>query len=237
MTTAQATAEQDSSQRNLLSWLVTILVPVILVLTGVRLMMSSAFLFIEYNLPGFPADRYGFTTADRLYWAEIAKDYLINTSGIEFLADLRFDDGSPVYNERELQHMLDVKKVVTAAMSVWLISLGGLLLLTMWARHNQWSEAYRTGLRRGGWLTVILVGVIIFFVLISFGVFFVAFHNVFFEPGTWVFNYSDTLIRLFPERFWRDIFIYVGGFAVLGGLGMALGFRKKRERIDTEPQK
>jgi integral membrane protein (TIGR01906 family) len=227
MTSVQESPEQNSSSSNLLSWLVIILVPVILVLSGVRLMMSGVFLKIEYNLPGFPADRYGFTTADRMYWAEIAVDYLLNPAGIEFLADLRFEDGSPVYNERELKHMVDVKNVVNAAMSVWLISLGGLLLLTVWARNRQWVEAYKAGLRRGGWLTVILVGLIIFFVLISFGVFFVAFHNVFFEPGTWVFYYSDTLIRLFPERFWRDIFIFVGGFAVLGGLGLALGFRRK----------
>jgi len=227
MTSVQVTPEQDSSLRSLLSWLVTILVPVILVLTGVRLMMTGMFLRIEYSLPGFPADRYGFTTTDRLYWADIAVDYLVNTAGIEFLADLRFEDGSPVYNERELKHMVDVKNVVNAALSVWLIALGGLLLLTVWARNRDWGEAYRAGLRRGGWLTVILVGAIILIVLVSFGVFFVAFHNVFFEPGTWVFYYSDTLIRLFPERFWRDIFIYVGGFAVLGGLGLGLGFRRK----------
>lgn len=218
----------NSSPSNLLSWLVTILVPMILVLTGVRLMMSSLFLKIEYNMPGFPADRYGFTTAERLYWSEIAKDYLLNNAGIEFLADLRFEDGSPVYNDRELKHMVDVKNVVNVALNVWLASLVGLLLLTMWARRERWTEAYRAGLRRGGWLTVVLVGAIILFVLVSFGVFFVAFHNVFFEPGSWVFYYSDTLIRLFPERFWRDIFIYVGGFAVLGGVALAMGFRKTK---------
>jgi integral membrane protein (TIGR01906 family) len=227
MTSTQNAPEQSISLRSLLSWLVTILVPIILVLTGVRLMMNNVFLRIEYNMPGFPADRYGFTKQDRLYWSAIAKDYLLNTAGIEFLADLRFNDGSPVYNERELKHMVDVKKVLNAALNVWLIALGGLLLLTVWARRRKWGEAYRAGLRRGGWLTVILVGAIIIFVLLSFGVFFVAFHNVFFEPGTWVFYYSDTLIRLFPERFWRDIFIYVGGFAVLGGLGLALGFRRR----------
>lgn len=228
MTSAQEPNEGNFSQQNLISWLVTVLVPVILVLTGVRLMMSNLFLQIEYNMPGFPADRYGFSTDDRLHWADIAKDYLINSAGIEFLADLRFEDGSPVYNARELKHMVDVKNVVNAALSVWLFALGALLLLTMWARPNQRGQAYRAGLRRGGWLTVILVGVIIFFVLISFGVFFVAFHNVFFQPGTWVFYYSDTLIRLFPERFWRDIFIYVGGFAVLGGLALAIGFRREK---------
>src|SRR4030067_3571738 len=92
-----------------LSWLVTILVPIALVLTGVRLMMTSAFLNIEYNLPGFPPDRYGFTKAERLYWSNIAKDYLLNHAGIEFLGDLRFEDGPPVYNDRELTHIGEVK--------------------------------------------------------------------------------------------------------------------------------
>jgi integral membrane protein (TIGR01906 family) len=68
---------------------------------------------------------------------------------------------------------------------------------------------------------------VIIFVIVGFGVLFVAFHNVFFEPGTWVFFYSDTLIRLFPERFWRDIFIYVGLISALLGLLVALLARKK----------
>ena len=43
-----------------------------------------------------------------------------------------------------------------------------------------------------------------------------------------MFEFSDTLIRLFPERFWRDIFIYVGILA--GGAGLLIGFllRKKQ---------
>ena len=69
---------------------------------------------------------------------------------------------------------------------------------------------------------------IIVFVLLSFGVFFVAFHNVFFDPGTWMFEFSDTLIRLFPERFWRDIFIYVGVLA--GGAGLLIGFLLNKNR-------
>jgi len=41
---------------------------------------------------------------------------------------------------------------------------------------------------------------------------------VFFAQGTWTFYTSDTLIRMFPERFFRDIFITVGGIAALLGL-------------------
>jgi integral membrane protein (TIGR01906 family) len=210
-----------------LSWLVTILVPVALVMTAVRLMMTPAFLQIEYNMPGFPDDRYGFTKQERLHWSNIALDYLLNSQGISFLGDLRFENGQPVYNQRELSHMVDVKRTVQAALLVWYVSLLLLIALGLWAWRGGWLQFYRGGLARGGWLTVLLVGSIILFVAISFSVFFVAFHNVFFKAGTWTFLYSDTLIRLFPERFWRDIFIYVGVLSVGAGLGLALGLRRR----------
>jgi integral membrane protein (TIGR01906 family) len=211
-----------------LGWLVTLLTPVVLVLTAVRLLMMPAFLTFEYNTPNFPADPYGFTQADRLYWSNIALDYLLNDAGIEFLGDLRFTDDSPVYNARELGHMVDVKIALGTALQVWRLSLGALVLLAIWAWLGGWIDAYRHGLGRGGWLTAIAIAGIILFVLLSFGVFFVAFHNMFFEAGTWMFEFSDTLIRLFPERFWRDIFIYVG--VLSGGAGLLIAFllRKKK---------
>jgi uncharacterized membrane protein len=69
---------------------------------------------------------------------------------------------------------------------------------------------------------VFFVAGVIVVVLISFGAFFVGFHEVFFQPGTWMFYWSDTLIRLFPERFWRDIFIYIG--LITAGLGLLVVF-------------
>ena len=97
-----------------LSWLVTILVPVALVLTAVRLLLTPVFVQFEYRTPKFPPDPYGFTQQDRLYWSQIALNYLLNDQGISYLGDLRFPDGNPLYNQRELKHMADVKKVVQA---------------------------------------------------------------------------------------------------------------------------
>ena len=61
-----------------LSWLVAILVPVMLILTAVRFLLTPAFVHLEYRTPNFPADPYGFTQEDRLYWSLIALDYLMN---------------------------------------------------------------------------------------------------------------------------------------------------------------
>ena len=226
MNTLGTTLETAPALRNALAWAVALLVPVALVLTAVRLLMAPAYVRIEYSMPGFPPDPFGFTREDRLYWSRIAVDYLTNDQGISFLGDLRFEDGTPVYNERELRHMVDVKNTVRAALSVWYLSLGLLLVLGVGALLTRNGEAFRLGLSRGGLLTVLLLAAIILFVLLAFGVIFVAFHNVFFAPGTWTFLYSDTLIRLFPERFWRDTFIAIGLLA--GGPGLAMWYFLKR---------
>jgi integral membrane protein (TIGR01906 family) len=217
--------------QKLLSWVVTLLVPGALALAAVRAMMTPVFLNIEYNLPNFPPDQFGFTTQDRLYWSRYALDYLLNSAGISYLGDLRFQNGQPVYNERELHHMVDVKRTLKNALLFWYVSLGLLVVLGVWAWRGGLMGSFQHGLARGGWLTVLLVGTIIVFVLLSFGVFFVAFHDVFFQPGTWMFQYSDTLIRLFPERFWKDLFIYVGTLAVIGGLILAFAFRGRKSLV------
>lgn len=212
---------------SILTWLVALLVPVALTLTGVRLMMTSTFLQLEYSMPGFPADRYGFTRADRLHWSQINVDYLLNSAGIEFLGDLRFEDGSAVYNERELRHMVDVKNVVQVALVVWRLSLVGLVASALLAWWGGRVDAYRRGLSRGGFLTAVLLGAIILGVITSFDRLFVLFHQIFFETGTWMFEWSDTLIRCFPERFWMDIFIYVGALALGSGLAIGFGLRNR----------
>jgi len=87
--------------------------------------------------------------------------------------------------------------------------------------------SYKRGLSRGGWITVGLIAVTMVLVLIAFSVFFVFFHQIFFDTGTWVFRFSDTLIRLFPQRFWRDAFIAIGLVSLLGGLALGLAFKPK----------
>ena len=108
----------------LLSWLVTILVPLALLMLGVRLLMTPLFLEAEYRMPGFPEDSYGFTLQDRLEWSKPSVEYLLNGESVDFLAKLQFDNGKPIYNERELSHMLDVKKVVQMLLKIWYCGSG-----------------------------------------------------------------------------------------------------------------
>ena len=211
----------------ILSWLVTILLPIALTFLGLRLLLTHAFPEIEYRTPGFPADDYGFTLQDRLQWSRTSIDYLLNNADISFLGNLTFPDGSALFNERELSHMHDVKTVVQPVLwigyGVWFFVLG----LGVWARWGGWWPEYVRGVRRGGWLTVGLVAILGILAGISFWQFFTVFHELFFKGDSWQFLYSDTLIRLFPIRFWQDAFLFAGALDVLGGLALGLGLRPK----------
>lgn len=204
--------------KGLFSLFVTLLVPVALLFLGIRLLLTPAFLRLEYRMPGFPADTYGFSLDDRLHWSSYALDYLVNDAGVEYLGDLAFPDGSPLFNERELSHMRDVKLVVKP---VLLVGYGSWLLLAvlgLWAAVGKFTPVYRRGVSRGGWLMVGLVVAVAVFAAVAFMQFFTVFHTLFFEGDSWLFLYSDTLIRLFPIRFWQDCFLFAGGIALLGGL-------------------
>ena len=216
------------------SLLATLLVPIALVGLGLRVLLTPLFLQVEYNMPYFPPDQYGFTKADRLKWAPYALNYLTNNADISYLANLKFEDGKPLYNERELSHMNDVKRVTQGALRVWYVSLALLALLGLWAWFGGWWPAYRLGLMRGGWLMVglaVLVGLIALIgISISpdlFFSFFTGFHHLFFEGDSWLFLFSDTLIRLFPIRFWEDAFLWAAIIALGGGVALGLGMRAR----------
>lgn len=212
-----------------LTWLVTLVVPLALILSAVRALLTPAFVRFEYSTPGFPPDPYGFTLEDRLKWSLISLEYLLNDADTSFVADLRFPDGTPVYNARELRHMDDTKNIVQAVLVAWYLSIAFLAILGLIAWRWRWWWDYRKAIARGGWLTLILVGAAVAAVMVAFNAFFFFFHETFFESGTYVFRTSDTFIRLFPERFWRDAFLAVGILSVAGGLACGLGFRLKEK--------
>ena len=218
----------------LLSWLVAILVPLALIGSGIRLLLTPLFLHVEYNMPYFPPDEFGFTKTDRLKWAPYALDYLVNSADISYLGDLKFEDGKPLYNERELSHMDDVKRVTKGALNAWYVSLVLLAALGAWAWFGKWEQAYRLGLMRGGWLMVglaITVGVIVVVGIVInpnvFWNFFAWFHSLFFTGDSWLFLFSDTLIRLFPLRFWQDAFLFAAIIALGGGVALGLGLKTR----------
>jgi len=189
--------------------LITAIVPFVLLITGLRLLLTDAFIQIEYRMPAFPQDTYGFTLEDRLRWAPIALDYLLNDEGIEALGDLKFANGNQVYNQRELRHMQDVKRLTQVVIGVWYAGMASVLILGIVLYRTGRREMFWRSMRLGARIMLLTLLALAIGLAVSFSFIFVGFHRIFFEGETWLFLYSDTLIRLFPERFWSDVFIFL----------------------------
>jgi integral membrane protein (TIGR01906 family) len=187
----------------LLGSLIVVGLPPAILLTNLHLLMSPAFLHYEYERAGFPpATR--LTEAQRYIAAAECIRYLRTAVGIDALQELEGNEG-PLFNERELRHMEDVKRVTQWAFAFHqgctLLTLGAALYLAWFGPSGECARR----LRQGAGLTVLLVTLLLVTAAVNFNWFFTAFHRVFFEGDTWLFPYTDTLIQLFPLRFWFDI--------------------------------
>ena len=203
-------------------WLVSLVTPFLLLMAAIQILFNPWFLSLEYNRTGFPADGYGFTTSERLKFGNLSLEYMRNKEGIEWLGAIQMADGNPLYNERELSHMLDVKILLNQAVSIWMICLGLVLFTGVTAWRAGKIQKFWKALSRGGWITIGIILAVLIYVAISFSQLFTWFHKIFFTGDTWLFLYTDSLIRLFPMQLWQDAFIWMGSIALAGALILAL---------------
>lgn len=229
MDSVQTTSTNAGSFR-LPNWLaaalrtfIVLALPLVFILVNARLLMTEPYMVWQYNRAGFPEDRFGFTTEDRLEYGPVTLDYLFGPND-DLLAEQTFPDGTPLYNEREIRHMADVK-AVTRQLSVFgysLIALTIIAAVVLAADKEQRPSLLKVGMQ-GGVLTLIVIIAGLSAVALAFDQLFTLFHRLFFEGETWIFPTSDTLIRLFPEPFWIGAFALVFGGALLEGILLAGG--------------
>jgi integral membrane protein (TIGR01906 family) len=217
-------------------WLIVLSLPVFLLAADLRAVTNQWIVRWEYSKAGFPADPYGLSTAERTDLAVASVDYIRTDADMSILADLELPDGSPAYNERELQHMADVQRVYrqmirAGSITGGLVLIGAIILLSMEPTGRRLLAA----LINGSMLTVGLLGAVGAFMAVSWNDFFTAFHRVFFEGESWLFAYSDTLIRLFPIKFWVDVTtIVVVGLVLAAAIIGISSWVLKRRPVETE---
>jgi integral membrane protein (TIGR01906 family) len=206
--------------------LLMLVVPLLILLSSVWIILLGAGIWvpIEYRMPGFPPDSYGFSLEDRIFWSAVDIDFLLGDEPISFFDDIRLESGAPMHNERELVHMQDVKSLIDLTRWVWAAALLLSLFLTYILARAAGRAAAGAAWRSAARWTAILMLLIGAGLVVGFGVLFVGFHRLFFEGSTWIFPLSDTFIRLYPERFWRDTFALVAIISLcLTGIVYALG--------------
>jgi integral membrane protein (TIGR01906 family) len=138
--------------------------------------------------------------------------------------DAALSGDEPLLNERERSHMHDVAVLVRVLVGVLVMALviGGVAFA--WLRREP-GRIGRVMLVVGGvigGIAIVLAGIF----AVAFEPAFLAFHELFFPPGTYLFEPGSKLITLFPEAFWFDAALAAGATIVIAAVLITLiGFR------------
>ena len=205
----------------ILKLLIILLIPIFIISGAVRLLATDSYLAFEYNKASFPPDSFGFTDQQRFILASTNIHYVRAHLPNDELSKQTLN-GVPVYNPREVSHMADVQAVFQSVSHVWQVTFILLILLgfVVWKTGEQ--KALPSAIQSGGLLTSGLILSIALLAIFGWQFWFNTFHLFFFEPGSWLFSYSDALIRLFPVEFWFDATLTISVLSLIGGLSMAL---------------
>ena len=208
-----------------LSVAVTLAVPAVLAVNGIRLLTNDRYVEAVYDYGGVPDDRYGLAAADRERLALVGLRSIepSTADGIGLLQEARLPNGEPAFNARELAHMADVRTAVSRAYRFQIIAVIAIGILALLLGLLSTTRAVvPVALVRGALLTVVVAVVVGIVAATSYGSFETPFHSLFFEGETWRFEETDTLRRLYPDRFWLDTAVVIGVLAVLQAGGLFL---------------
>jgi len=128
--------------------------------------------------------------------------------------------GPPVLTDAERSHMRDVAHLLRLLLVVWAsaatVALAALLLL----RRDR--RAVGGALAASGAVVGTLAVVLAAIFAVAFDQAFLAFHEVFFPQGNFLFGPDSNLLRLFPEGFWFDAALTAGIAIILSALAAIL---------------
>jgi hypothetical protein len=131
--------------------------------------------------------------------------------GDMFFGPGRFDAqlrGGAVFNDRERQHLADVR---TAFFGLGIATLASIVVLLATRRLRRDRVGFWTGVRSGaGALAGAVIGAAIF-VVFAFPFVFDLFHRLLFPSGTYTFDpTTERLVQVFPQALWSDTTLAAG---------------------------
>lgn len=136
----------------------------------------------------------------------------------DFAASL--DGDGPLLDESERSHMTDVSRLVRLLAGILVVALVLAGVTAGWLRHEPRRQGRIMLMASGGIGAVAVLLAIVF--AVAFEPAFLAFHELFFPPGTYLFATGSELIVLFPEPFWFDAALLAGAAIVLVAVVVSL---------------
>ena len=158
-------------------------------------------------------------------------------------------DEIPVnFNEREKQHLLDVRNVIRISTIVLYIFIVLFILLLVVSSFILKANNYIINfvgkvLLFGGVLTVVLTAILFFFISSDFSAAFESFHQLFLERGTYLFDPAkEIIVKLYPEQLFMDLgarisktVILTSTIIILVGIFLIFKSKSKKNKKNKKP--
>ncbi len=197
-----------------ISLLLVVLFPLLLVLLVVRLAFTEPFVEFLYKRVELPHDPMPYEL--RLSIAKMGLRSVLSEKGMEEFKN------SGLFNEREIRHMEDVKRLLSFFFGFFYF---GLFLWLLGFFSLRKKKEMGKVLFFGSLLLEILVIFVFLASMINYHWLFEAFHNLFFDPYSWRFRDEDMLLRVYPMDFWFKATLYTAfGIFFLNLILQAVGF-------------
>ena len=195
----------------------------------------------------------GITESDLDLATEQLLDYIQDkTEQLDLRVTLQNIDGKPqelMFNQRELDHMVDVQALYLTAMTVRNVLLGlaaaallFLLFLARVSKNLQVCKSIRQGMGSALVLFLLLIGAIAAYAVVDFNGFWTRFHLLFFSNDLWILDpRTDRLIMMVPSEFFfalvsKILLSAVAALLAYSGLAFAITWyceKKKKNSSQT----
>ena len=191
------------------------------------------------------AQRSGISDADLIaIGAELRRYFNTSTEPLAVRAPI-YGIEQEVFNQREVAHMYDVKRLVRGTYwvalgsALWIV---GTVAIAITTDRGTWLVRAARLAVWGGSVTLIAVFLVGLAAVASFEQLFLLFHRLSFANDLWMLDpRTDYLLILFPAGFWFDATMRVALTSVLGAVlllsagGASIGYRRWSENRRRKP--
>jgi len=204
--------------RALATALFILAIPLALIGTNVRFLANEGrvytYAYDQYNAPA----RTGIARDELVRAGEELRDYFNSDEKLVSIQVMQGNREISLFNEKETQHLRDVKSVFLFVDHVQEIALVYIMAYVVgvfvWARERPLQRLAVHALT-GGLLTIGIIVSLGLVALSGFDQAFEQFHHIAFSNNLWLLDpATDHLIQMFPEGFWFNVTMFLGGLTL-----------------------
>jgi integral membrane protein (TIGR01906 family) len=222
-----------------------LLIPIALITTTIRVAISETALY-DYAVENYGgSEASGITEHQLLRANKEIREYLVDPDAGPLAPQVVNNAGETesLFNARETAHMADVRSLVQLMFTVQVIAVAAVLTLAVAIAALFPVRALAAAALYGALVTLAVLGIAGIGAMAGFDAFWSQFHGIAFTNDLWELDPdTDHLIQMFPETFWQDAVMTLGGLIAIQALllgiasGLYLLMSRPRETLAPRPE-